>query len=286
MTTSSSSMIHYGTPADLYVEYVKRTEPYTMDIDHYHPYYEIYYLLSGSRVYFIEDRSYSIEQGDLVFIGKEMFHRTMQAGESKHERVIIHCSDEWFRGLGGDLKTMFARLFEADMRVLRLPRSESLIAESAIRTMKQEAESREAGYPMAIRHAAASLLLLCGRYAAKHQPEPFHHVSPLHAKISEIVRYINAHYDEPLRLAELSDRFFISSHYLSRMFKEVTGFVFTDYVVLTRIKEAQRLLRETELSISAIAERVGFENFSHFGKTFKKVAAISPREYRKSMSQF
>jgi transcriptional regulator GlxA family with amidase domain len=56
--------------------------------------------------------------------------------------------------------------------------------------------------------------------------------------------------------------------------------------VLTRVKEAQRLLRESELTVSAVAERVGFDNFSHFGKTFKKISSVSPREYRKSMSQF
>jgi AraC-like DNA-binding protein len=284
MHASPALTIHYGSPSELYVEYVKRTEPYTMDIDHYHPYYEIYYLLTGSRIYFIEDRSYSVEQGDLVFIGKEMLHRTMQAGDSTHERVIVHCSDEWLRGIGTGLEGMFARLFEADIRVLRLPRQESLIAESAVRAMRLEAETREPGYPVAIRHAVAGLLLLCGRYAAKHQPEPFRHVSPLHAKISEIVRYINGHYDEPLRLADLSERFFISPHYLSRMFKEVTGFVYTDYVVLTRVKEAQRLLRQSELSISDVAEKVGFDNFSHFGKTFKRVTSMSPREYRKTMS--
>jgi AraC-like DNA-binding protein/mannose-6-phosphate isomerase-like protein (cupin superfamily) len=281
---ASPSFIHYGSPSELYVEYVKRTEPYTMDIEHYHSYYEIYYLLSGSRIYFIEDRSYSVEQGDLVFIGKEMLHRTMQAGDSAHERVIVHCTDEWLRGLGPGLDVLFDRLFQADIRVLRLPRQESLLAESAVRAMRDEAEAREPGYHVAIRHAVAGLLLLCGRYAAKHQPEPFRHVSPLHAKISEIVRYINGHYDEPLRLADLSERFFISPHYLSRMFKEVTGFVYTDYVVLTRVKEAQRLLRETELSVSGVAEKVGFDNFSHFGKTFKKVTSMSPREYRKSMS--
>jgi AraC-like DNA-binding protein len=281
-----SDYVSFGDPAKLYIEYMKRTEPYTMTIDHFHPYYEVYYLLSGSRIYFIEDRSYFVEQGDLVFIGKEMLHRTMQTGDARHERVILHFSDEWLRGLGAELAGMFGALFSPEIRVLRLPRQESLAAEAAVRSMRLEADVREMGYHLAIRNAAASLLLLCGRYSASHQPEPFQHVSPLHAKISEIVRYINGHYDESLRLADLSERFFISPHYLSRMFKEVTGFAFTDYVVLTRVKEAQRLLRESELTVSAVAERVGFDNFSHFGKTFKKISSVSPREYRKSMSQF
>jgi transcriptional regulator GlxA family with amidase domain len=50
---------------------------------------------------------------------------------------------------------------------------------------------------------------------------------------------------------------------------------------MVRIREAQRLLRETELSITEIAERVGFDNYSHFGKMFKRITSVAPRDYRR-----
>ncbi|MDQ6422275.1 AraC family transcriptional regulator [Paenibacillus sp. LHD-117] len=280
------SGLTYGSMSELYLEYIKRSEPFTMKNDHFHSHYEVYYLMSGSRIYFIKDRSYSVEQGDLVFIDKEVLHRTMQSGDASHERVVIHFTDEWLRSLGPEHAELLATPFAKEIHVLRLSRQESLAIDAAVRGMLNEAQHREPGFALAVPHAVSGMLLSSARYIARHQPEPFRHASPLHAKISEIVRYINGHYNEPLRLSDLSERFFISPHYLSRMFKEVTGFPFTDYVVLTRVKEAQRLLRETELTVSVIAERVGFDNFSHFGKTFKKVSSVSPREYRKSMSRF
>ncbi|WP_424767223.1 AraC family transcriptional regulator [Paenibacillus sp. sgz302251] len=53
----------------------------------------------------------------------------------------------------------------------------------------------------------------------------------MHAKISEVVRHIKAHFAEPLRLDAIAEHFFISPFYLSRMFKEITGFTFSDYII-------------------------------------------------------
>ncbi|WP_343044588.1 helix-turn-helix domain-containing protein [Saccharibacillus qingshengii] len=55
---------------------------------------------------------------------------------------------------------------------------------------------------------------------------------------------------------------------------------FAEYVNLTRIREAQRLLRETRHSVTLVSELAGFDNFSHFGKMFKRLSGVSPREYR------
>ncbi|MNY59192.1 HTH-type transcriptional activator RhaR [compost metagenome] len=64
------------------------------------------------------------------------------------------------------------------------------------------------------------------------------------------------------------------------MFKEVTGFGFSEYVNLTRVRQAQLLLKETGISVTAVSEQCGFGNFSHFGKIFKQLSGVSPREYR------
>lgn len=81
--------------------------------------------------------------------------------------------------------------------------------------------------------------------------------------MSEIVRYLNANYAEEIRIGELAERFYISPYYMSRSFKESTGFTVIDYLNLTRVREAQRLLRESRLPVTEIAARTGFDNFTH-----------------------
>ncbi|WP_168121011.1 AraC family transcriptional regulator [Paenibacillus sp. HB172176] len=278
------SSLSFGETSQFYIEYMKRSEPYNMTSEHYHSYYEIYYLLSGKRVYFIRDRSYSVEAGDLVFINKHDVHKTMQLGDPSHERLIIHANDHWIRKWYGEHAELLLSPFQQTCPVLRLPHREQVDIQTSARTLLKELRGKEPGFDLMARQACIDIMLISARYLLHHEPTPFTHVSPLHAKISDIVHHINGHFREPIRLNELAERFFISPYYLSRMFKEVTGFSFSDYITLTRVKEAQRLLSETTLSITEIAGQVGFDNFSHFGKTFKRVTSMSPRHYRNNMS--
>ncbi|WP_173275644.1 AraC family transcriptional regulator [Paenibacillus sp. NEAU-GSW1] len=284
MEPNIESLLKFGSVNELYIEYVKRQEPFTMTDDHFHDYYEIYYMLSGKRIYFIQDRSYSVEQGDLVFIAKQNVHKTMHAGStSSHERVIVHFNDSFIAANASDCADLLLLPFTRGIHVLRLPRQEQLAVDQTVRRMLNELQRKPSGYQLVPRAGVIELLLQSSRYLEQHDPPPLHHATPIHAKISDIVRYMNEHFAEPLRLQQLADLFFISPCHLSRTFKEITGFTFSDYLTITRIKEAQRLLRETELAITAIASAAGFDNFSHFGKTFKRLARVSPREYRKQI---
>lgn len=271
----------YGAVPELLIEYVKRSKPFTMMEDHYHSYYEIYYLQSGSRIYFIRDRSYTVEQGDLVFIPKNVLHKTMHAGKAGHARIVMNLDDTTLHRLAGSLVPLLLTPFEQENPIIRLPRSEQPALEALMKRLLSELQNKAAGYELMLEHATVELLLLAARYAQQHEPTPHHHLTPIHAKVSDIAQYINVHYAQPIHLDMLSEQFFISPYYLSRMFKQVTGFTFSDYLILTRVKEAERLLRETSVSITEVAAAVGFDNFSHFGKTFKKVTRLSPRDYRK-----
>lgn len=273
----------YGSTSSLYVEYVKRSEPYTMSIDHFHSYYEIYYLLSGSRVYFVKDRTFRVEQGDLVFIDKSVVHKTLQGPLApEHERIVIHFTDAYLEGVAGSNSALLLEPFRQASPVIRLPRSELRSADTVIRRLLGEIRLKPAGYELVPPAAVTELLLATSRSLRENA-----HIgldgdtSPKHAKIFEIVRYLNEHYDEPVKLGEIAADFYISPYHLSRSFREVTGFTFSDYLLLTRVKEAQRQLKETELPIAGIAASCGFDNFSHFGKMFKKITRQSPREYRK-----
>jgi len=271
----------YGSLPELYVEYAKRSKAFTMNDDHYHDYYEIYYMLSGKRIYFIRDRSYSVEQGDLVFINKHELHKTMHTGEASHERVIVHFDDAMVNRLSNGHAAFLLSPFQQQSHMIRLPRKEQLEVEQIIKRMIAEMQRKPTGYELYPSILITELLLSAARFLEQNGSMVLHQATPMHAKITEIVRYINAHYDKPLRLNSLSEQFFISPYYLSRIFKEITGFSFSDYVVLTRIKEAQRLLRESDMNITDVAAAAGFDNFSHFGKTFKKKTQLSPRDYRK-----
>ncbi len=93
--------------------------------------------------------------------------------------------------------------------------------------------------------------------------------------------YLEENFRDPeLNLEKIADHVFISSCYLSRLFKEVTTYTVTEFLNRTRIKEAENLLMNTPAKIYEIAESVGFRDSHYFGIVFKKITGLSPSEYR------
>jgi YesN/AraC family two-component response regulator len=106
-------------------------------------------------------------------------------------------------------------------------------------------------------------------------------LNPTVSKIYSIASYIHSHYDEELTLESLSRKFYLSSFYLSHLFKDITGFTLIHYIQMTRIRNAQQLLLFTDKKITDIAEECGFTSFSQFNRVFNKFCGTSPSKYKK-----
>ena len=102
-------------------------------------------------------------------------------------------------------------------------------------------------------------------------------------KIEEAVRYINKNFKDNINMTFISN--YVSMNYtiFSIDFKEYTGKNFVNYLKEVRLKEAKRLLDETDMKINEISEAVGYDNDKHFMKTFKGVFSVTPTEYRKNI---
>ena len=95
-------------------------------------------------------------------------------------------------------------------------------------------------------------------------------------KIKEVKRYLDVHYGESLKLAELARRFCISPDYLAHIFRKEMNIAFHRYQVLRRLSEAEKMLAGTELSIREIAFHCGFGSISQFNRFFKKEKGCTP----------
>ena len=101
--------------------------------------------------------------------------------------------------------------------------------------------------------------------------------------VDDIKVYINKNYmDFNLSLQSVADNFNISPHSLSRIFSNISGTVFSDYVNITRLNIAKRMLAETNLKTKEICNAIGLLNYSYFFTLFKKYENITPVQYRKN----
>jgi AraC-like DNA-binding protein len=107
-----------------------------------------------------------------------------------------------------------------------------------------------------------------------------------HKLILQIKQYIESHYDNPeLSLNHISEIFSLHMKTVSRLFKEVFGEDFVDYVAKVRMEEAKRLLvGETPDSVQDIARKVGYTHAITFIRVFKKWVGTTPGDYRKNES--
>ena len=96
--------------------------------------------------------------------------------------------------------------------------------------------------------------------------------------------YMKEHYMDPVTLEDVSALAGFSPTYFSALFKKETGSAFLEYLQSVRMDEAKRLLKETNLSIALVCEKVGYSDVKYFTKSFIKHTGLKPGEYRKIYS--
>ncbi|NMA82269.1 MAG: AraC family transcriptional regulator [Epulopiscium sp.] len=257
----------------------------TMPSSHFHDTYELYYLVSGKRYYFIEDRTFEINPGDIVLIKSYDLHKTTDAGRPDHERLLFNFTKNFFP-VSGLMDEVFAHLFDQRHGVFTFSPTGQQYLEELFSKMILEVKNQSIGFEAALQALLTQALIYMARHSEYGAPGiPKTHPSPMHEKILDIVQYINARYMDPLTLDFISDYFYISPYYFSRSFKQSTGFTFIEYLNSVRIREAQRLLRDTNRQVIQIADAVGFNNLSHFGRVFKSITKFTPLQYRQIYKQ-
>lgn len=270
------------------VLYNKLDTSYSMPRKHEHNHYEVYYLVSGDRFYFIEDQIYHVHQGDLVFIAKGYIHRTTDADNSvgSHARYVVYFTEDFLEQMlaKAQLQELLS-CFYHEAKVIHLTVSQQNFMESLLKKMVSDYIQQHPNKNLYQQILLVELLLFANQLNFDLGPNYFSELNPTYHTIHKIIQYIRKNYQEKLTLAKIAQQFYISPYYLSRMFKQVTGLTLTEYLNNTRIKAAQQLLLTTGLPISAISEQVGFESHTHFCRVFKQISSVSPMQYKKSYTR-
>ena len=104
-------------------------------------------------------------------------------------------------------------------------------------------------------------------------------------EVATVKKYIYQHYDEDLNLEMLAEKVYLSSGYLSFIFKKETGMNLNRFIRVFRMEKAKELLCNTNMKVAQISEKVGFANVSYFCRSFREYYGSSPESYRKGTGE-
>lgn len=248
---------------------------------HYHDCYELCYVVSGEFFFFIKDKSYNVEKGSLVLINSYTIHSATNVN-NKYERIVINFKKDFIKSfLTEEEEKRLLSVFSSNNSIINIPFSEKPVLEGILNNLVAEYKEEKNYNELVLKALIIELLVFVDR-----SKELFHESAQLQTNaynktIFRVAAYINQNYDKDISLDSLSLKFGISTYYLSRTFKKVTGLTFVDYLNSVRIKEAQRLLKKSDENLIEISEKVGFKNYSHFGRVFKSIVGTSPFCYKK-----
>ena len=258
------------------IYYKKYQEIVTMKHAHYHNSNELYYMAKGSTTYYIGDQIFPINEGDWVFIPSGTLHKTDYEKTANSERYLIKFTNNLF---SYDLKGIEKELRE--YRVIRTEPVHTPYLESLLVQILSESDN-DTPYSKLLTNQYITILLiqLC-RYRCDYKSALFGEDETMY-KLSQ---YISLHFHEPISLSTLSKTFSMSISRLSKTFKAHTGIGIIEYISYVRISNAEKLLVESNYSITEIAGMCGFNDSNYFSTVFKSVKNVSPKEYRKQQKQ-
>lgn len=240
---------------------------YSESTQHYHPHYEIYFMKEGRCRYFIDERSYDVEAGDIVFIPKGVIHRAHYFGQI-HSRLLINCTEQY-------IPEVIQNSID-ETRFIYRSKEIAKQAEKLFNQIENEYTQPDEFTKSALLCYTSQIFLLMLRHPGNHED-----ATTGNELVDGVVKYIKQNYMNDIKLSETARMKSVSQEHLSRTFKACTGFGFNEYVTLLRLRQAEEMIKNNpEKTISEIAYECGFNDGNYFSYKFKKTYGIPPIKAR------
>jgi len=254
---------------------------------HNHHFFELVYITGGTAVHTLNDISTSLKEGDYFIVDFGSEHSYEDSRDltlinclflpeiiddtlrdcCSFETLIHGCMLRYYKLYLG--RTAANQIFhDEDGRIFRL-----------LNGMTKEYQEKKVGYTEIFRCRLLEILILTMRNIVDSTYGMHNSTMVLNA-----IQYINGNYQNQKILSGFCEQFHFSPQYVSRRFKQETGFTIKEYLQKVRMEKSCELLSGSDMFISEIAQAVGYTDVKFFNVLFRRTLKMSPREYRKISS--
>ncbi|WP_256758935.1 AraC family transcriptional regulator [Cohnella sp. WQ 127256] len=286
MKRSNETLKGEGLFHDDLLLYINRvTENFTAPV-HDHDFIEFAYIAEGNGFHHINNDVHEVRKGQIFFIPIGIPHvfRPVSTDSNKHSLIVYNCifPPQLLLKLSGftsdhKIKLLISAIHEGNMTYFYLTDPSDTIEKLFLTLHREYALPRE-GSTEFLNTLLLQLLILIHRL--KQQPES--NSTRQLTQFDHLLTYMEQNLSQELSLKHLSAISRWSERHLQRLFARYTEQSFVSFLQSLRVQKSCELLRNTPFKISAIAEMVGYKDISSFLAVFKRVAGMTPSEFRKS----
>lgn len=257
-----------------------------------HDYFEVFYLQAGELVCQIQDRAFSMRAGDLAIISSTQYHTmhlpTHGSTPPRAKAAALYFLPEELRvtdATGEEIEYLMPFLLQDATFPHIIPARAHLADEifGLIKRIHPELPATTTRARLAVKtYLRMILMLLVNHYAGQRGTvETYNRKQRAIDQLRPLFDYLETHYREPISIETAAELMGMSKSHFMRFFKQVTGQPFVHYLNHFRIAKAQALLATTEMSVAEVSQVVGFGDQSYFGLLFRKLAQITPLQYKR-----
>ncbi len=263
----------------LYTLIYKKTMNEDLYKNHFHEFCEIIFCYTENMSFFVNDKIYVLNKGDILLINGKDIHRPIIPKDVYYERSYLIFDQRKiyeYSTINTDLLLCFKS--SRNNHKLSLSKEDALILENLHKECEKY-NNNDTTYGDDILKKISLIKLLL--FINKKYTTDYETFDMVENRIKNIQMYIANNPSKNLSLESLSQKFFISKRYLEFLFKKNCGFTVGEYITTIRIIKSKELLK-SGINVSEVGEMVGYYNPSHFSRVFKNKTGFSPKKYSQS----
>ena len=257
---------------------------------HWHPEFEISLITGGSANYKFGTEDYITHEGDIIIIAPNTLHSIIPVDNNVQisDTIVFHMNLAGLSNPDSCTIKYLQPIFSGEVGIANHVTPESA-AYTHIRKCFDELyriiEQKPPYYEMELKERLMGLL----RELYKNQLVLPSKNTPSGIRrndlIAQILQYIDENYRLDISIHSVAAKFCLSDVHFMNYFKQTTGMTCNKYINEIRLRQAGKLLLETEMTVSEICFDCGFSNLSNFNRRFKQYYGVTPSEYKKLLKK-
>lgn len=246
---------------------------------HIHECCEILYCLSGGKSFFIDDKIYDVNDGDIFVLNQFEAHKITYCGSGIFKRYVMQIHPEFLYNFS-TAETDLASCF--NIRGNNISHKISLLDEERV-NMQSDFDKLKSNFEFADdlfkKIAVIKIIANVNRLFFEQNNDRPYHTDYENKTIVSALDFINEGFSNPLSLEIVAKNCFVSVNELCRLFKKHMGTTVAKYITSKRIAEAKKLLSKG-CSVLEAAEKCGFSDYANFIRVFKNTVGVPPGKYK------